>query len=66
MEIGNSGFSKTKARFVCLKMGEAKGPGEKDVHKKGLSSNSAATKVDEPGFMVLQACVLPFLRFYWL
>lgn len=52
--------------FVCLKMGEAKGPGEKDVHKKGLSSNSATAKVDEPGFMVLQAGVLPFLRFYWL
>jgi len=57
------GFLKTKARFVCLRIGEGKGPGEKD--KEGLSSSSATTKVSESGFTVLQAGVL-FLSFYWL
>ena len=30
------GFSKTKARFVCLTTGQEKGPGEKDVQRVGL------------------------------
>lgn len=50
-------FSKAKARPVCLKLGEEKGPGEKGVFRTGLSSSNATAKVDESGFMLLH---------YWL
>lgn len=50
-------FSKAKARPVCLKLGEEKGPGEKGVFRTGLSSSNATAKVDESGFMLLR---------YWL